>query len=143
MQNYNGGQFANGPWGDESVVDALYNIQETYNVDPIFAAAVTITESSAGTANTTLIQQAHNWVSIKGSGFSYNGSQWNYYSSFADALEGSNGFGNLMANSGYYFAAGNIHISEIGPTYCDWDWSVKTAKYMQQLLECIGEGDED
>lgn len=143
LQNYNGGQFANGPWGDESVVDALYNIQETYNVDPIFAAAVTITESSAGTANTTLIQQAHNWVSIKGSGFSYNGSQWNYYSSFADALEGSNGFGNLMANSGYYFAAGNIHISEIGPTYCDWDWSVKTAKYMQQLLECIGEGDED
>ena len=127
-------------------VQAFYNIQTRYGVDPLFAAAVTITESSAGEANTSLVQNAYNWVSIKGSkngGFAFNGSLWNKYSSYADAIEGTSGFADLMANGSYYFNAGKYTISEIGPTYCDAQWAVDTSNYMDKLISYSGRGSEN
>lgn len=127
-------------------VDAFFEIQSEYGVDPLFAAAVTMTECTAGTNQTDLVKNAYNWVSIKGSkngGYIYNNSSWNKYSSYSDAISGKKGLGDLIANGDYYFRNGKYKISEIGLVYCDDAWAVTTSNVMNELVELGGKEYEE
>lgn len=78
--------------------DAFMQIQQEYGINAIFAASVAIDESGAGSADTSLVTEAHNWMSVKGSEFSYNGAMWHYYDSFQEATLD---FGRLI-NDNYF-----------------------------------------
>lgn len=113
--------------------EELLKLQEDYNIDPLFAMAVTIQESSGGSVNTGLVTEAHNWFSVKGSGYSYNGAEWNKYESFGEAVLD---FGRLI-NGSNYFGAGKYTISAIGPTYCNQEWANKVAEHYQNLKDAL------
>lgn len=122
-------------------VDAFFDIQSKYGVDPLFAAAVTMTECTAGNNQTDLVKNAYNWFSIKGSkngGYKYSNSLWNKYDSYSDAVSGEGGFADLIANGSYYFNAGKYKISEIALSYCDEAWAVTTSNVMKELVELGG-----
>ena len=123
--------------GYTNIVDnaqAFLDMQEKYGVNAVFAAAVTIAESSGGTNWAAIDPSTHNWFSIRGS---YNGNSvngWRSYPSFATAVDD---FGNLIANSSYYYGAGKKKVSEIGPTYCDEAWSKTVADLMTDAYKKV------
>lgn len=116
-------------------IDAFVKIQETNNVNAVFAIAVTTIESSTGTNWAAIDSSTYNWFSIKGSynGESYNG--WKKYPSFAVAVED---FGNLISNSSYYFKAGKYTVSEIAPTYCNAEWGNSVISQMTKIYNNAG-----
>ena len=113
---------------------AFLEMQEKYGVNAVFAACVTIAESSGGTNWAAIDPSTHNWFSIKGSyrGNSKNG--WRSYPSFAAAVED---FGDLIANGSYYYKSGRYTVSQIGPTYCNEQWSVTVASLMTTAYEKV------
>lgn len=84
------------------------DMQEQYKVNAVFAAAVSIVETSAGRAGNA-VNGLNNWFNISG------GDPWKSYSS---AREGIHAFGDLIANSSHYFTQGKYTVSQIGHTYC-------------------------
>ncbi len=114
--------------------EAFMQMQEKYQVNAVFAACVTIAESSGGTAWAAISPSTHNWFSIKGS---YNGSSlngWRSYPSFAVAVDD---FGNLIANGSYYYKQGKKKVSQIGPTYCNEQWAVTVNQLMADKYKKI------
>ena len=118
--------------------EAFIEMQDKYQVNAVFAAAVTITESGGGTGWDLIDPSTYNWFSIKGThGGGYidrNGTSWNRYSSFAEAVDS---FGNLIANSSHYYKADKYWVSQIGPTYCSESWVKSTIKHMNEAYEKI------
>ena len=103
--------FAGGYSGNEKLIanaQTFLDMQNEYKVNALFAAAVSITETSAGRAGHA-IDGHNNWFNIRG------GSGWANYPSDA---EGIKAFGHLIANGSYYYTQGKYTVGAIGQTYC-------------------------
>lgn len=103
--------FAGGYSGNEKLISnaqAFLDMQEEYKVNALFAAAVSITETSAGRAGHA-IDGHNNWFNIRA------GSGWANYLSDADGIKA---FGDLIKNGSYYYAQGKYTVGAIGHTYC-------------------------
>ena len=117
-------------------LDSFYKIQTEWHVNAVFAIAVTIQESNAGTSWDYIASYTHNWVSYKGSGYiDRNGTSWKSYSSFSEAIED---FGKNIATKDCYFAGNNITVKQIGKSYCSDSWSNKVILIMKNLYSQIG-----
>ena len=124
-------------------VDSFLEMQYTYSVNAVFAVAVTIIESSGGTNWAAIAPETHNWMSLTGS---YNGQTyrnpnssntrtWRVYPSFREATLD---FGDLIANSSYYFKNGKYTVNTIAPTYCDAAWGTKVNSEMTKIFNAAG-----
>lgn len=105
--------------------------QNKYNVNAVFAAAVTTAECGAGT-NCRI--GGNNWFSIKGSG------GWRKYPSPRGSIED---FYKLIANGTYYFQAGKYTVKDIGMTYCEnadapGGWIENVTTYMSNMFSAAG-----
>lgn len=131
-------------------VQAFLDMQEKYKVNAIFAAAVSITETSAGRTGNA-INGCHNWFNITGKNphktvVTKNGEtyHWKIYSSDHAGIDA---FGNLIANGSYYYTQGNYTVSTIGHIYCPNtavhptqadDWVESTLAQIARFYEAIG-----
>lgn len=124
-------------------IPSFLEMQEQYNVNAVFAIAVTIIESSGGTNWAAIAPYTHNWMSVTGS---YNGQTyrnpnssnprtWRVYPSFREATLD---FGDLIANSDYYFQAGRYSVDMIAPTYCNAYWGSKVSSEMTKIFNAAG-----
>ncbi len=119
------------------------DMQAKYHVNAVFAMAVTIAESGGGTDWNAIDSSTYNWYSITGSynGKSYrnpessNPHDWRVYSSFKEATFD---FGDLIANSSYYFKAGKYSVEEIATTYCNEIWGRAVISYMSDIYNAAG-----
>lgn len=118
-------------------------MQNKYHVNAVFAMAVTIVESSAGTNWAAIDESTYNWYSITGS---YNGNTyknpnssnsrtWRVYPSFKEATFD---FGDLIANGSYYFQAGKYTVEEIAATYCNEEWGKTVISVMNEIYAAAG-----
>lgn len=97
-------------------------MQNTYKVNALFAASVSIIETSAGTTGNA-VNGCNNWFNITGTNGDYKTTtnslgetyNWRIYSSSADGI---NAFGNLIANGSYYYKQNKYTVGAIGATYC-------------------------
>lgn len=130
---------------------AFLDMQEKYHVNALFAAAVSIIETSAGTRGNA-VNGCNNWFNITGTngpyrtttnslGETYN---WRVYSSNAEGIEA---FGNLIANGSYYYAQGKYTVDAIGATYCPNtpnhptqadDWTRNVMSQMNKFYQAVG-----
>ena len=120
-------------------LDSFYKIQSERHVNAVFAIAVAIQESNAGTDWDYIDQKTHNWMSIMGkSGYKdKNGNTWKKYESFSEATED---FGRLIETNNSYFAGGNITVKQISKAYCSPSepWSNHVILKMKDLYSSIG-----
>lgn len=120
-------------------LDSFYKIQSERHVNAVFAIAVAIQESNAGTDWDYIDQKTHNWMSIMGkSGYKdKNGNTWKEYESFSKATED---FGRLIETSSSYFAGGNITVKQISKAYSrpSEPWSNHVILKMKDLYSSIG-----
>lgn len=118
-------------------------MQEKYNVDATFAIAVAMIESGGGTNWAAIAEFTHNWMSVTGS---YNGNTyknpnssnprtWRVYPSYEEAIMD---FGNLIANSSYYYQSGKYTVKAIAPTYCSEQWGDSVVAEMTKILNAAG-----
>ena len=139
--------------------DAFMEMQETYKVNAVFAAAVCMTESSAGT-NGNLVGKGS--ANRNDTGYPYNmfsitywgdkalskktfkwtnsaASNWMAYDSFEQAILD---FGNYIANSRHYFNSNKYKVSEIAATYCPPgdEWADAVSTHMTEKLKLLLEG---
>ena len=120
--------------------EAFIQMQETYQVNACFAAAVTITESSGGKGWDLIDPSTYNWFSIKGShGGGYvdrNGTSWCKFSSFAEAVDY---FGQLISKEdGYYYGQNKYWVKkDIAPVYCSESWGESTVEHMNTAYKKI------
>ena len=121
---------------DQYAQDFL-DMQEQYKVNAVFAAAVSIVETSAGRAGNA-VNGLNNWFNISG------GDPWKAYSS---PREGIHAFGQLIANGSYYFTQGKYTVSQIGHTYCPNttthptqadDWVANIIGFMTNMYKAAG-----
>ncbi|MBR3132990.1 MAG: glucosaminidase domain-containing protein [Clostridia bacterium] len=122
---------------------AFLNMQSKYGVNAVFAAAVTITESSGGTSWGAIAESTHNWFSLTGA---YNGKTyknpnssnkrtWRVYPDFATAVDD---FGNLIKNGSYYIKAGKVTPAQMSETFCGGSsWGDSVNKFMTQAYSQI------
>lgn len=117
---------------------AFLDMQNRYHVNALFAAAVSITETSAGRAGNAT-NGANNWFNIRGTN-----TTWAQYSS---PKEGIMKFGWQIAEGGYYFTSGNYSVATIGKVYCPNTathpdqadkWIENTIGYMVDFYEAAG-----
>ncbi len=130
------------------------DMQRQYKVNAVFAAAVSITETSAGRAGHAT-DGCKNWFNMTGTDGPYkttsrvdeNGVTHTYnWRIYESDKEGIAAFGKFIANpsSSYYFAAGNYSVSAIGLAgYCEnagapGGWIDTTVGYMTQMFEAAG-----
>ena len=118
------------------------DIQKEYNVNAVFAIAVAVQESSAGTNWALIDESTYNMYSIQGEykGQSYtdsNGTSWRKYGSFETAIWD---FGDLIANTGPYFRDGNDSVSSIGNKYCvpPENWIKGVLSIMKNMYSVVG-----
>lgn len=121
---------------------SFMKLQEEYNVNAVFAIAVTTIESSCGTAWVSIPKYTHNWISMSGS---YKGRtvgsqdgnplSWRVYDSYGEATLD---FGDQIANNSYYFTAGKYSVKEIAPTYCNVQWGEAVVSIMTNIYNAAG-----
>lgn len=120
-------------------LNSFYKIQSERHVNAVFAMAVTIQESNAGTSWNYIDKSTHNWMSVMGqSGYTdKNGNTWKKYESFSEATED---FGRLIETNNSYFAGGNITVKQISKAYCSPSepWSNHVILKMKDLYSSIG-----
>lgn len=120
-------------------LNSFYKIQSERHVNAVFAMAVTIQESNAGTSWNYIDKSTHNWMSVMGqSGYTdKNGNTWKKYESFSEATED---FGRLIETNNSYFAGGNIAVKQISKAYCSPSepWSNHVILKMKDLYSSIG-----
>lgn len=126
-------------------IDAFLGIQQKYNVNAVFAMAVTIVESGAGTGWAAIDPSTYNWCSMT-AGSSWTGKTyrnptssnertWRVYNSFSEATYD---FGKVISNSTYYFGGENYTVSSIAPSYCNAEWGKKVIDHMTDIFEACG-----
>ena len=116
------------PEGADNLVeaaDAFMQIQQEYGINALFAASVAVDESGAGSADTSLVTEAHNWMSVKGSEFSYSDDMWHYYDSFQEATLD---FGRLINDN--YFGEGLYDLKGVMLKYNNYQSVVDVGKQM-------------
>ena len=141
------------------------DMQTKYKVNALFAAAVSITETTAGTAgNAVKIATAsnsvgvtigacwNNWFNIKAGkdsvyGIVNNGEGTSHYKIYSKVSESIDNFGNNIANGSYYYAQGKYTVSDIGHVYCPNstayptqgdDWTKNTLSYINNFYNAAG-----
>lgn len=126
------------------------DMQEKYQVNAVFAAAVAIQECGAGNAtqgaNHAIREKfggTHNNIfSIKGSStanvfqadYGEGMADWNVYPDVAAACDH---FARLISqnSSGNYWAANDYYVNEIAPTYCNPEWGIRVNSHMTRALQ--------
>lgn len=151
-----------------SQLDAFLGMQKEYNVNAVFAIAVSIVESGAGTAKNCPNDYSitNNWwnVTITPDSTYYNLHDYNirdvpkgaypdktyYYSPtsgnelkwrvYKDASTGVYRFGDLIANTdGLYFKANATTVQEIEKSYCpNGEWANSVIAIMSEIYEKVG-----
>ena len=112
------------------VADDFMQIQQEYGINAIFAASVAIDESGAGSADTSLVTEAHNWMSMKGGEFPYNGAMWHYYDSFQEATLH---FGSIINKD--YFRKGLYNLTGVMLKYNNYQSVVDVGKQMNVFYD--------
>ena len=87
---------------------AFLDMQEKYKVNALFAASVSITETSAGTRGHA-VDGHNNWFNIRST------LGWRRYGSPKESIMD---FGFLIAQGKYYYRQGLYTVGTIGPVYC-------------------------
>lgn len=126
-----------------NVIDDLMYIQDTYNVNAVFAIAFFEKESACGTKGNAINEPTYNWANIKGNynGVSYiddSGTEWRKYSSFNEATRD---FGDYMANSEYYFQDKKYTTLSIGKIFVEknhTEWVREVSYRMTELYDSVG-----
>ena len=83
-----------------------------------------------GTGWAAIDPSTYNWYSIRGSYNENSKDGWRAYSSYAEATDD---FGDLIANSAYYFKNGKYTVKEIAPTYCSEEWGDVVISYIGKI----------
>lgn len=91
----------------------FYDMEQTYNVNALFAVAVACLESGGGAVNANV----NNFFGFRGN---------NGWMSFATPREGIFYFGKLMNTQWYYGKT----LEQVGVVYCNGDW----APYIKRLM---------
>lgn len=121
--------------------EEFLNMQNTYHVNAVFAAAVSITETSAGRAGHA-VNGKNNWFNIQCTCGDSSHGRFEKYASVQDAV---NAFGRLISG-GLYFGDGKNTVSSIGARYCPNEevegqankWANNTNAYMVQMYNEAG-----
>lgn len=125
-------------------VSSFLAMQSQKNINAVFAIAVVIKESSAGTGWDLIDSSTYNWYSIKAgsswTGETYtdrNGTVWRKYNSFAEPIFD---FGELISTSKYYFGGENYTVSSISKSYCQppEEWAKGVIDIMTNIFEACG-----
>lgn len=140
------------------------DMQEKYKVNALFAAAVSIAETTAGNAGNavkittsensvgaTLGVSWNNWFNIKGSsvpyGILYNGEGKSHYKIYNTVADSIDNFGYNIAQGTYYYKQGKYTVNEIGHIYCPNneayptqgdDWVRNTLNYINNFYSAVG-----
>ena len=112
--------------------------QNKYNVNAVFAAAVAIDETTAGTKGNA-VNGKHNWFNIKNGG----GGEYKSYSSDGESIKH---FYETIANGKNYFTQNKFTVHDIGMTYCEnadkpGGWIENVNKFMTQMFSAVGIND--
>lgn len=115
------------------------DLQEKYGVNAIFAAAVSISETGAGTAGHA-VNGKNNWFNIECTCGNSSHGRFETYSSVRESIEA---FYKLIAVKNYYFTDGNYTVKTIGMIYCEdadapGGWIENTLLYMNQMFSAAG-----
>lgn len=135
----------NGYKGDEELqeyANFFLECQKEYKVNAVFAAAVSITETSAG-RNGNAVNGRNNWFNIKcvsKKGEHKNHGEYEEYDSVEKSIEK---FFWQIAEGSHYFKKGNYTVSSIGNIFCENasqpdGWNENTNAYMTQMFEAAG-----
>lgn len=126
--------------------EAFLEMQAKYQVNAIFAGAVSICESSGGINFSAIPRDYNNIFSITGqlgqSGEwhyavgpsapgSTNTQNWRKYKTVKESIMD---FGKLIAEADYYFKANKFLVSEIAIPYCDEQWGITVNNLMTEKL---------
>lgn len=132
--------FSNGYSNSSQLIinaQAFLDMQDKYKVNALFAASVSITETSAGTRGHA-VDGHNNWFNIRG------GSGWRSYGS---AKESIMDFGSLIAEGRYYYQQHLYTVGTIGPVYCPNtsqyptqgdDWVASTLAQISRFYGAVG-----
>lgn len=123
-------------------ISVFYEIQRDSKVNAIFAIAVAVQESNAGTNWALIDESTNNWYSIQGTGsmFDYqdeNGTYWKTYSTPGAAIRD---FARLISTSSYYFGGGNYTVRTIANSYCvpPEGWANGVIAIMKRMYNALG-----
>lgn len=131
--------------------EGFLQMQRNYKVNALFAAAVSITETSAGNKGNA-VNGCHNWFNITGKDGPYKtttnaGGETHNWRIYASDAEGIGAFGNLIANSRYYYKNNKYSVTDIGSVYCPntpayptqaEGWSSNTMSYITKFYNAAG-----
>lgn len=117
------------------------DLQEEYGVNAVFAAAVSVSETTAGTAGHAA-NGKNNWFNIECTCGNSSHGRFETYSSVRESIEA---FYKLIAVKNYYFTDGNYTVSSIGMIYCEdadapGGWIETTTSIMAQMFSAAGVG---
>ncbi len=119
-------------------IDGIMEVQNTYKISPVFVVAVATVEQQLGLSDTTIAAKGKNLFSLKGesdSGYVVNNSG-RYYKKYDTYKESFIDFGKLIADSQYYFKAGNYTIQSIGKLYIGSEtWIKKVVEISEEILK--------
>lgn len=126
--------FRDGYSGSSELVkyaDKFLEFQNKYKVNALFAAAVSITETSGGRAGNA-INGKNNW-------FNLSIPRTNLYQSFSRAEIGIEKFFWQISQGGYYYTEGNYTVATIGAVYCPatTDHPYQDVKWIEDTLAQI------
>lgn len=113
-------------------------LQEKYRVNAVFAAAVSISETSAGRAGHA-VNGKNNWYNIECT----HGKSHGRFETYGSAKESIEAFFKQISVKDYYFTAGKFTVTEIGMTYCEnadapGGWIENTTTAMTQMFNAAG-----
>lgn len=128
--------------GDEMLqqyAQVFLEMQERYRVNAVFAAAVSISETSAGRSGHA-VDGKNNWFNIECTCGNSSHGRFETYTSADQSIER---FYWQIAEGSYYFTQGNYTVEEIGMIYCEnadapGGWIDSTIAYMTQMYEAAG-----
>lgn len=114
------------------------DLQEEYRVNAVFAAAVSISETSAGRAGHA-IDGKNNWYNIE----CIHNKAHGRFENYGSARESIEAFFKQISVKNYYFTAGKFTVSEIGMVYCEnadapGGWIEHTTTFMTQMFNAAG-----
>ena len=114
------------------------DLQEEYRVNAVFAAAVSISETSAGRAGHA-VNGKNNWFNIECT----CGGNHGRFETYSSARESIEAFYKQIAVKNYYFTEGNYTVRSIGMIYCEnadapGGWIENTTTFMTQMFNAAG-----
>lgn len=115
------------------------DLQKQYRVNAIFAAAVSISETSAGRAGHAT-DGKNNWFNIE---CTCGNSEHGRFETYTNKKESIEAFYKQISVKNYYFTEGKYTVSDIGIVYCEnadvpGGWIEKTTNYMTQMFNAAG-----